>query len=201
MKFVDRVLEGLEKGVDRHWRYTKEMFNIKPEYLLTVAVADALADGYDNISGIDVQVRLEASTQTVAYTIVQEATSIKDWFRVKKELKLSRTGRTDVFAIANRQNNIVELKGFDPNKAQLEKELLRVQEIFSINEGTNTLAGGHVAFPSLTDRKKWLEKYGAALVTDPYLRYEVTTALHTTSEDPEDGMPAYFVNCISVYRK
>lgn len=58
MKFVDRVLEGLEKGVDRHWRYTKEMFNIKPEYLLTIAVADALADGYDNISGIDVQVRL-----------------------------------------------------------------------------------------------------------------------------------------------
>lgn len=106
-----------------------------------------------------------------------------------------------MFVIANKQNNIVELKGFDPNKAQLEKELLRVQEIFSINDGTNTLAGGHVAFPSLTDRKKWLEKHGAVLVTDQRLRYEITTAIHPTGEDPEDGMPAYFVNCISVYRK
>jgi hypothetical protein len=83
---------------------------------------------------------------------------------------------------------------------QLEKELLRLQELFALNDGNNSLVGGHVAFPSLTDREKWLKKHGLALVTDPRLRYEIKTSKQITGDEPEDGIPVYFANCISVYR-
>ncbi len=48
MNIEEQMLTGLKAGVDRHWRYTKELLHIKPEYLLTVAVADALTDGFGN---------------------------------------------------------------------------------------------------------------------------------------------------------
>ncbi len=54
MKIEDRLVAGLKAGVDRHWRYTKELLHIKPEYVLTVAVADALTDGFGNFDGQDI---------------------------------------------------------------------------------------------------------------------------------------------------
>ena len=43
MNIVDRLHSGLDAGVTRHWLYTKELLNIKPEYLMTVAVNDAVS--------------------------------------------------------------------------------------------------------------------------------------------------------------
>ena len=45
MEIHDRISQGIQHGVNRHWRYTKNLLQIKPEYLLTISVADALSEG------------------------------------------------------------------------------------------------------------------------------------------------------------
>ena len=42
MKAHETIIEGIDDGVDRHWRFTKNLLCIKPEYLLTISVAHAL---------------------------------------------------------------------------------------------------------------------------------------------------------------
>lgn len=200
MKIVEQLHAGLDAGVTRHWRYTKEMFDIKPEYLMTIAVADALSEGYDGINGIDVHIKLECPTRQIAYQLVTEAAGLKRWFAVKKDVKISRKGRADIVSSANGKSHVVELKGFDPSKAQIEKELLRIQELFALNAGANSLLAAHVAFPSLVTCQKRLEKYGRTLLTDPNLKFEVHCKKQETDEDPEDGMPVYFTNSLSVSR-
>jgi hypothetical protein len=200
MKIVEQLHSGLNAGVTRHWRYTKEMFDIKPEYLMTVAVADALSEGYDDIHGLDIQIRLECPTRQIAYQLVSDAVGLKQWFAIKKDVKINRKGRADILATADKTSHLVELKGFDPSKAQIEKELVRIQEFFALNAGQNTLRAGHIVFPSLVTCRGRLEKYGRTLLTDPALTFEVVCRKHETDEDPEDGMPVYFTNSLSVSR-
>jgi hypothetical protein len=200
MQIVERLHAGLSAGVTRHWRYTKEMFDIKPEYLMTIAVADALSEGYDGISELDVQIRLECSTRQIAYQLVSDAAGLKQWFAIKKDVKINRKGRADILATADKASHLVELKGFDPSKAQIEKELVRIQEFFALNAGQNTLRAGHIVFPSLVSCQGRLEKYGRTLLTDLALTCEVVCRKHETDEDPEDGMPVYFTNTLSVSR-
>lgn len=200
MNIVEQLHAGLDAGVDRHWRYTKEMFDIKPEYLMTIAVADALSAGYDGIDGMDVQIKLECPTREIAYQLVTAAAGLTQWFAVKKDMKISRKGRADILSSANGKSHIVELKGFDPSKAQIEKELLRIQELFALNGGANSLVAAHVVFPSLVSCQKRLEKYGRTLLSGSKLKFEVHCKKQETDEDPEDGMPVYFTNSLSVSR-
>ena len=81
MKIEEQLLTGLKAGVDRHWRYTKELLHIKPEYLLTVAVADALTDGFGNFHGLDIQIRLEEPTKSVLFDLVTGSGGLKKWFK------------------------------------------------------------------------------------------------------------------------
>lgn len=200
MKMVDQLHAGIDAGIKRHWRYTKEMFNVKPEYLMTIAVADALSNGYDGIDGIEVQIRLEYPTKHIAYQLVADATSLKQWLLVKKDVKIERKGRADILATAHKKSQLVELKGFDPSKAQIEKELVRIQEFFMLNSGDNALVAGHIVFPSLISCEERLHKYGSSLLKVPNLKFEVACRLQKTDEDPENGMPAYFTNSLSVTR-
>jgi hypothetical protein len=203
MSVIDKLHEGLTAAVDRHWRYTKEMFNIRPEYLMTIAVADALSDGYENISGADVQIRLECGTRTIGYQIVTDRVGLSPWWAVKKDFKrsVSRRGRADILATADKESHLVELKGFDPNKIQIEKELVRIEELFALNGGVNGLVGGHIVFPSLTNSKKRLTKYGKTLIKDPMLTYSVECREHDAEDDPQDGMTRYFTNSLSIIRR
>lgn len=200
MKLIDQLHSGLDAGVTRHWRYTKEVFDIKPEYLMTVAVADALTEGYDGIDGIDVQIRLECPTRNIAYQLVTDAVGLKRWFDIKKDVKIRRSGRVDIVSTANKRCHLVELKGFDPSKAQIEKELVRIQQCFALNDGVNSMQGGHVVFPSLTHCEKRLKKYGNTLLTDKTLKFEVVCREQKTQEDPQDGIPCYYTNSISITR-
>lgn len=200
MNIIDQLHAGLNAGVNRHWRYTKEMFDVKPEYLMTVAVADALSNGYNDVDGLEVQIRLECRTRDIAYQLVTEAAGLPQWFTVKKSLRIRRKGRADIVASANKRSHVVELKGFDPSKVQIEKELLRMQDLFALNGGVNSLFSAHIVFPSLVTCQKRLEKYGRTLLTGPGLKFEVDCRKQETNEDPEDGMPYYFTNSLSVSR-
>ena len=200
MTIIDQLHSGLDAGVERYWRYTKELFNIKPEYLMTVAVADALTNGYDGASGIDIEIRLETPTRTVAYAIVTQAVGLKSWFSVKKEIKINRKGKIDIFSTLDSKSHAIELKGFDPSKPEIVKELVRIQEFLLLNSGKNSLVAGHVVFPSLRSYEKKLKKYGQLLFTDSVLTYDVSSRKQETGEDPDDGIPVYFTNSISVKR-
>jgi hypothetical protein len=202
MSIVDRLHEGLTDAVDRHWRYTKEMFDIKPEYLMTVAVADALSNGYDSVSGADVQIRLECRTRAIGYQIVTDKADLGQWFEVKKGFdgKVKRKGRADVLVSANKASHLVELKGFDPNKIQIEKEIVRIEQLFALNGGANGLVAGHIVFPSQTSCQRRLEKYGKTLLKEPSLTFKVECREHEGEDDPEDGMTRYFTNSLSIVR-
>ncbi len=200
MKIEERILTGLKAGVDRHWRYTKELLHIKPEYLLTVAVADVLTEGFDNIHGLDIQIRLEEPTKSVVFDVLSTAIGLKKWFKVGKP-KISRKGKVDIFVVTEKTRHAIELKGFDPSAPELVKELVRFQEFLAINDGVNSLVSCHVIFPTLTDRTLWIEKHAKATIDGTKLKFALAVVRHETEEDPEDGIPCYFANCVTVTRR
>jgi hypothetical protein len=204
MKIVEKLHVGLVHGVTRHWRYTKETFGVKPEYLMTISVADALSEGYDDVHGLDVLIRLEYPTNRIAYQLVKDFEGLNKWFECKKkDVKIARAGRVDILTTAKKQSQLVEIKGFDPSKAQIEKELTRILELFALNAGRNALVAAHLVFPSQVDCQKRIEGYGNSLMTEmaePSLQIQVLCKKHETNEDPEYGMPVYFTNTLSIVR-
>ncbi len=200
MKIEEQLLNGLKAGVDRHWRYTKELLHIKPEYLLTVAVADALTDGFEHFHGLDIQIRLEEPTKSVLFDLVTRASGLKKWFKAEKP-KISRKGKVDIFVMAETTCHAVELKGFDPSATEVEKDLDRLQQLLVVNDGANKLASCHVVFPTLTNRATWIEKRAKSVIDASKSKYELTQVRHETDEDPEDGIPCYYANCLTVTRR
>lgn len=199
MKIEDQLLAGLKAGVDRHWRYTKELLHIKPEYLLTVAVADALTDGFENFHGMDIQIRLEEPTKSVLFDLVTSSSGFKKWFKEARP-KISRKGKVDIFVITNTTRHAVELKGFDPSASELEKDLVRLREFLAVNDGANRLEGCHVVFPTLTNRTQWIEKHTKSVIDSSKSKFQLTQVRHETDEDPEDGIPCYYANCLTLTR-
>ena len=59
----------MKQGIDRHWRYSKETLKVKPEYLLTVFVAEQLAWGAGEQSGYDLSIKLEELTHNIVGNI------------------------------------------------------------------------------------------------------------------------------------
>jgi len=200
MKIEERILAGLKEGIDRHWRYTKELLHIKPEYLLTVAVADALTKGFDCFHGLDIQIRIEESTKSVAFDLLSGAIGFTKWFKAKKP-KISRKGRVDIFVVTETSRHTIELKGFDPSAPELQKEFVRLQEFLAINGGDNKLASCHVVFPTKTSRSQWIEKHAKATIDSSKWKYVITVVRHETDEDPEDGIPCYYANCVTLIRR
>ncbi len=84
MKVSERIIDGIKRGVDRHWRYTKNLLRIKPEYLLTVSVADALTDGFDNIHGLDLEIKLEEPTHAICADLLIKSVGLRDYFKTPK---------------------------------------------------------------------------------------------------------------------
>ena len=60
-RIEDKILEGLKHGMDRHWLFSKDTLRVKPEYLLTVFVAEYLC----NTLGLETSIRLERSTDRI----------------------------------------------------------------------------------------------------------------------------------------
>jgi hypothetical protein len=197
MKLSERVLSGLQRGVDRHWRFSKNLLRIKPEYLLTVSVADALAEGFDGIAGLEVEIELEAATRSVCTDLLLDEVGWRRFFATIKAT-VSREGRVDLYVKHERKCWIVELKGFDPSAREIKKDVVRLREFLAANRGENSCRGCLLAFPTTTDDRTTIESLIASLV--PIADYTIKTTRVETGEDPEDGIPVYFANCISFHR-
>jgi hypothetical protein len=196
MNVNERIIDGIKRGVWRHWRYTKNLLRIKPEYLLTISVADALTDGFEDISGLDLEIKLEEPTKAICADLIINALGFNAYFKSAKH-KVGRKGKVDIYVKHNAKSWIVELKGFDPSEAEINKEIIRLLEFLSANGGNNKCGGCFLAFPTATDRKSWIEGKLAKVSYTQSFQVSVSSERVETEEDPEDGIPVYYVNCIA----
>lgn len=200
MDIVSRILEGLRDGVDRHWRLRKDFFQIKPEYLLTVSVADALTEGFDGAHGLDLEIRLEEPTRSAAHEVIVDSPGMRAWMKRECRPSISRKGKIDLFVLHWKECRIIELKGFDPSATELKKDVLRICEYLQSNGGDNAAVEGFVAFPSLRDRPGWIGKHAREVIAELPIDCEVTPQSESTGEDPEHGIPFYYTNCLCLRR-
>lgn len=201
MELNKAILKGIECGVNRHWRYTKNLVRVKPEYLLTVSVADQLSKGFGNVNGLDVEIKLEEPTHLIVGHIWMEAVG---WSRYHKERVpwQGRQGNIDILLEYNNERHMVELKNFNPDATAVKKEISRFRHMFEINSGVNSLKSCHLAFPSTTNKESWLRKQANKnLVSDKLLEYIIASKYFVTNEDPDDGLPAYYSTVLSFIRK
>ena len=82
--------------------------------------------------------------------------------------------------------------------AEIDKEIIRLIEFLAANNSNNKCGGCFLAFPSSTDKTKWIENILAKANAVPNIRLSVSSERVETDEDPEDGIPVYFANCISI---
>ena len=201
MDLITRLLNGVENGVNRQWRYTKNLLRIKPEYLLTISVADELTEGFDNISGLDVIVKVEEPVHSAANWSFFNAVGIKHFFQVAREC-VNRSGKADIYIEVESKNRnfVVELKGLDPNASEVKKELYRFISFLTIYGGNTQIESCHLVFPSLTDKESWLKKQVKAVKLPKSLGFKIDKRSVETHESPEDGIPHYYGNVLSIMR-
>jgi hypothetical protein len=195
--WASAISEGVKQGVDRHWRYSKEMLKVKPEYLLTVFVAEQLANGAGAQSGYDLSIKLEEPTYRIVGDLLLNQVGYARYFKERMPWP-GRKGWVDIYVEheINKEARIVELKNFDPSSTELSKEFMRFVHFLEINDYENTLAGCYLAFPTCADRKAWIEKWAYQL-SNSRLRIAVDSTYEITGTDPEDGIPAYYRNVVS----
>jgi len=175
------------------------LLEIKPEYLLTVAVAEKIADnGFEGISGFDLSVKLEEHTWRVLFESTSGKLNLKEYWKIAKTWG-GRRGKVDIFIKHERQPRcyIIELKGMDPSAPEVKKELRRFNHFLNAAKASANLKSCHLAFPTTTQRIGWIQKLAQATVDDR-LAFACLDQHFTTGEDPEDGIPAYYANVITV---
>lgn len=197
MKIHERINDGIKRGVIRHWRFTKNLLRIKPEYLLTVSVADALTDGFDNIHGLDLEIKLEEPTKAISGDLLIKSVGLQNYFKSPKH-KVKRKGKVDIYVEHNEESWILELKGFDPTVPEINKEIIRLVEFLNVNGGSNNCKGCFLAFPTSSDKKKWIEKKLANIKGMSSFHVAVFNERVETGEEEGDGIPVYYANCISI---
>ena len=79
----DAVVDGVVSAVEKHWQFSKKSFDVRPEYLLTVAIAESLSDGFDGRSGLEAEILLEEPTWSVIFNLVGEPLGLSSWLRIK----------------------------------------------------------------------------------------------------------------------
>ncbi|MCX7067174.1 MAG: hypothetical protein NTW85_05725 [Methylococcales bacterium] len=222
MKINERIIDGIKKGVNRHWRYTKNLLHIKPEYLLTVFVADALTDGFDDINGFKLEIKLEEKTNLICRDILLGGIRISDYFqspknrlrdnknatipyKIPKE-KVDRKGKVDIYVThdigcGNLNTNecwIIELKGFDPSSAEFKKEITRLLQFINLNQSKNKCRGCFLVFPTSTEKTEWINKQIDSHSIPTLFQVSTFSEKVDTGEDPEYGIPVYYANCIAI---
>ena len=83
MSLNESILKGLRRGVERHWRYAKDFLCVKPEYLLTISVADELVDnGFGGTCGLDLSVKLEEPTHLIVGHLFMHGLGFREYRQV-----------------------------------------------------------------------------------------------------------------------
>jgi hypothetical protein len=199
MELSKVILRGIHVGVERHWRYAKDYLRVKPEYLLTISVADELSKGFENKDGLDIAIKLEEPTNKIVVHLWMDALG---WTRYWKEKVpwQGRNGNVDILLECDKERHIVELKNFNPSATEVKKELVRINHLFEINSGNNALQSCHIAFPATANKESWLQKQARKVIHDNILKYKTAARYEDTNEDPENGIPFYYCNIISITR-
>jgi hypothetical protein len=85
------VADRVERAVEKNWQLSKKTFDIRPEYLLTVAIAESLSGGFEGQSGLDAEILLEEPTWSVIYTLVGEPLGLHTWLKVRSRVSQRNT--------------------------------------------------------------------------------------------------------------
>ncbi len=195
-----RVSDGIKAGVNRHWRYTKDLIKVKPEYLLTVSVADEITKGFSNIHGIDIEIKLEEPTQLIIGNLLIKALGMKDYFKTERPV-IDRDGKVDIFLEASDERHIVEIKNFDTSATEFKKEVIRLQQLLAVNGWKNPLLSCNVAFPTIRNSKEWINKHLETVLMPDDVSAIPNVEYIETGEEPEDGIPAFYVNVVTLEKK
>ena len=199
---AERILDGIKSGVDRQWYYSKELLRIKPEYLLTVSVADKLMRGLD----IHTRIALEETTGDIVFAIRMSTLGFRDYFshqtlwsgrRGKVDILLSRTTATSGFKLS--ELCVIELKNLDPSKVEIVKDIDRLVAFLLLQPAGSPMNVGYLAFPSTT---AWKERLEAVASERAPIGIDVIVVDESvvTGEDPEDGIPAFHANVLALSR-
>lgn len=195
--WASAISDGLKEAVDRHWRYSKEMLKVKPEYLLTVFVAEQLASGAGGHSGYDLSIKLEEPTYRIVGNLWLNQVGYARYFKERLPWP-GRKGWVDVYVKHELDNEarVVELKNFNPSSTELSKEFHRFVDFLAINDYKNPLAGCYLAFPTLENRISWIKKWANNYATSRLI-VTVDSKRVITNTDPEDGIDVYYCNVVS----
>lgn len=79
----------------------------------------------------------------------------------------------------------------------INKEAIQFLEFISANSVTNKCGGCFLIFPTGIDRKSWIESELAKASSIESFRFSVLSEGVETEENPEDGIPVYYANCIA----
>ncbi len=197
MNVNECIIDGIKRGVTRHWGYTKNLLRIKPEYLLTVSVADSLTKGFENICGLDLEIKLEEPTHAICADLLVNAVGFNVYFKLLKH-KVSRKGKVDIYVKHDTRSWVIELKGFNPSVTEIRKEIIRLLEFLAANKGNNKCCGCYLAFPTSTNKETWIKESLPNANEAPQFQLSVCSERVETEEDPEDGITVYYANCISI---
>ncbi len=193
---IEPIINGLKKAIEKQWEYKKHLVQVKPEYLLTVFIADEISKGYGNNTNFHLLINIEEETKRVALHLHMQEHGISFLGRLKNAV--TRKGKVDIFIFErlSKRSNIIEIKNFNPSKAEVEKELKRFKDFKSI-PCKNTLEYCWLVFPSNNSRKDWLKdilnRYNACF-PNPLIREELVK----TGNDNEDGISDYWINLIGI---
>lgn len=189
------VIDGITHAVDRHWRFAKNLVDIRPEYLLTTFVADRLA----NVLSQTTCILLETRTKTIDFNI---------WFRGAGLTRLrertpwvGRHGKVDIYLEEGFSHNsaIVELKGFDPSRTEVQKDIARIASLLRVLPAQSPLQAGYLGFPTIANRSQWLSDAAKTYAVNGVV-CTVTSEHFLTDEDPENGIPQYWVQVVRLER-
>ena len=190
------ILKGLKRGMDRHWLLSKDTLEVKPEYLLTVFVADHLCD----VLGLETSIRLERPTPQIIQDIWLFSVGWKRYFREYTKWK-GRNGKVDIYIKRDEPQRcaVIELKNLDPPAVEVQKDVTRLCDLLAIQPTTSSLEAGYLAFPTTKDWTKSLLKVIQSSITGN-VQLDQGSEFNITGDDPEDGLPAYFANVARITR-
>lgn len=119
----DAVADGVERAVEKHWQLSKKTFDIRPEYLLTVAIAESLSGGFEGRSGLDAEILLEEPTWSVIYTLVEQPLGLQTWLQVKSKVRQRNNVKKDLDNALKKKQGVETIAELRRRLENLEAEL------------------------------------------------------------------------------
>jgi len=166
---VDSILDGWERAEEfiRRSQYESGEFQFKPEYLISVKIADSIVNTfYKNGIGEKYSVILEDNTK---YAFQRRNPEVIEYDQVGFPLKLrgkekcARPGRFDITIYENdflcfldsyNTYCIIEIKNYNGKYSSIQKDINRIRNILTANN-TSSIEYGYMTFSLYPNKKDW----------------------------------------------